>query len=224
MNKEAKIGSDPADSATMAALLDAIDRTDQHTQRSLAARLDIALGLANTLLKRCVSKGLVKIRTAPPRRYAYYLTPKGFAEKSRLVAEYLTVSLNFFRRARGQYEDSFSALAARGIRSVAIAGCGELAEIALLSASAANLEVTAIIAAGRNEAYFHGRPIVADWEAAQKLGAKAVAIADSTAPQTVYNQLRNLLCDEYLIAPSLLHVVPSKNGTPYEPAPEWPKP
>ena len=65
MNKEAKIGSDPADSATMAALLDAIDRTDQHTQRSLAARLDIALGLANTLLKRCVSKGLVKIRTAP---------------------------------------------------------------------------------------------------------------------------------------------------------------
>lgn len=104
----------PDDAATMAALLDAIGSGDQHTQRSLAGRLDIALGLANALLKRCVSKGLVKIQNAPARRYAYYLTPKGFAEKARLVAEYLETSLSFFRRARGQYEEGFARLAAQG--------------------------------------------------------------------------------------------------------------
>lgn len=213
MNKPLGKSADPSvDAATMAALLDAIDRTDQHTQRSLAERLDIALGLANALLKRCVSKGLVKIQSAPARRYAYYLTPKGFAEKSRLVAEYLTFSLDFFRRARGQYEEAFASLAARDVKSVAIAGSSDLAEIALLSASAAGLEVAAIIAPGRNEASFQGRPIVADWAAAQKLGAKAVAIADSMAPQEVYNQLREALPAEYLIAPPLLHVVTSENG------------
>lgn len=209
MNKPAgKPSDDAVDAATMAALLDAIDRTDQHTQRSLAGRLDIALGLANALLKRCVSKGLVKIQNAPARRYAYYLTPKGFAEKSRLVAEYLTFSLDFFRRARGQYEEAFAALAARGIKTVAIAGSGDLAEIALLSASAAGLDVAGVIAPGRNEASFHGRPIVSDWAAAEKLGAEAVAIADTVAPQQAYNEFSRNLAAERLIAPPLLHVVP----------------
>ena len=45
----------------MVALLAAVGDSDQHTQRSLAGRLDVALGLANALLKRCVSKGLIKI-------------------------------------------------------------------------------------------------------------------------------------------------------------------
>jgi hypothetical protein len=109
MNKITGKPAEPAaEAAIMAALLDAIGRTDQHTQRSLAGRLNIALGLTNALLKRCVAKGLVKIQNAPARRYAYYLTRKGFAEKSRLVAEYLTVSLAFFRRARGQYEEIFA--------------------------------------------------------------------------------------------------------------------
>src|SRR3546814_11880534 len=64
--------------------------------------MGVALGLANALLKRCAAKGLVKIQNAPARRYAYYLTPKGFAEKSRLVAEYLEPSLHFFRGSRSQ--------------------------------------------------------------------------------------------------------------------------
>ena len=47
-----------------------------------------------------MKKGFVKAKAAPYKRYAYYLTPKGFNEKSRLVAQYLEVSLDFFRTAR----------------------------------------------------------------------------------------------------------------------------
>lgn len=201
-----KPASDNQDAATMVALLEAIGSGDEHTQRTLATRLGVALGMANMLLKRCAAKGLVKIQNAPARRYAYYLTPKGFAEKSRLVAEYLEVSLNFFRGARSQYEDAFTALAARGIRRVALSGSGELAEIALLSASAAGIEVVAIIAPGRNIAVFHGRPIVADLAAAQALKAEAVAIADSQQPQSAYDRLRDALPADRLIAPRLLHI------------------
>lgn len=196
----------PDDAATMAALLDAIGSGDQHTQRSLAGRLDIALGLANALLKRCVSKGLVKIQNAPARRYAYYLTPKGFAEKARLVAEYLETSLSFFRRARGQYEEGFARLAAQGVRAVAIAGSGELAEIALLSASASGLEVVAVIAPGRNEAGFHGKPVVGDVAAAQRAGAEAIALCDSQSPQKTFDLLRQNLPADRIIAPQLLHI------------------
>lgn len=193
------------EAATLVALLAAVGDSDQHTQRSLAVRLGVALGLANALLRRCVSKGLIKIQNAPARRYAYYLTPKGFAEKGRLVAEYLESSLTFFRRARTQYEEAFAGLAARGITRIAIAGSGELAEIALLSASATGLAVSAVIAPGRN-ADFHGRPIVRDLGAAMALGAEAVVIADATAPQAVYDDLQPLLPADRLVAPRLLHV------------------
>lgn len=196
----------PQDAATMVALLAAVSDSDQHTQRSLAGRLDVALGLANALLKRCVSKGLIKIQSAPARRYAYYLTPKGFAEKSRLVAEYLESSLNFFRHARGQYEELFVALAGRGISRIAIAGSGELAEIAMLSASAAGISVQAVIAPGRNVPHFHGHAVVADLAAALAQGAEAVVIADSSAPQAVYDRICATIPVDRVLAPRLLHV------------------
>lgn len=206
MNEQPPKSSESHDAATMVALLAAVSDSDQHTQRSLAGRLDVALGLANALLKRCVSKGLIKIQNAPARRYAYYLTPKGFAEKSRLVAEYLESSLNFFRHARGQYEELFVGLAARGITKVAIAGSGELAEIAMLSASATGITVQAVIAPGRNAPDFHGHPIVSDLAAALARGAIAVVIADSSAPQAVYDRICAAIPVDRVLAPRLLHV------------------
>ena len=75
-------------------MLHAVDREESLSQRGLAAKLNIALGLTNSYLKRCVRMGLIKVRKIPPNRYAYYLTPKGFGEKSRLTANYLLRSFN----------------------------------------------------------------------------------------------------------------------------------
>ncbi|NIQ08836.1 MAG: winged helix-turn-helix transcriptional regulator, partial [Gammaproteobacteria bacterium] len=72
-------------------ILQAIEQNNDVTQRHLASHLGVALGLANSYLKRCVRKGLVKIQHVPANRYLYYLTPKGFAEKSRLTAKYLSI-------------------------------------------------------------------------------------------------------------------------------------
>jgi len=97
-------------------LLSAIEQDSRVTQRSLSRDLGIALGLANAYLKRCATKGLIKVSQVPLNRYAYYLTPKGFSEKSRLTAEYLTVSFNFFRDARAQCSSLFDHAARLGIR------------------------------------------------------------------------------------------------------------
>ena len=95
------------------------------TQRSLALRLGIAVGLANAYIKRCVRKGWVKAQAVPAKRYAYYLTPKGFSEKSRLVGEYLTSSLGFFRKARAQCADCLAYGHTRGWRRLALVGDGD---------------------------------------------------------------------------------------------------
>src|SRR3984957_3557519 len=113
-------------------------------QRALARQIGTSVGLVNALVHRAVHKGLIKIKEAPARRYAYYLTPKGFAEKSRLVAEYLDYALSFFRTARQEYNDVFARCPAAGARRVILCGAGELAEIATLAANGVDVELVGV--------------------------------------------------------------------------------
>src|SRR4029078_9341713 len=109
----------PESSRIMLGLLDAVEQDRAQSQRLLASELGIALGLVNAYLKRSVKKGLVKVRSAPTRRYAYYLTPRGVAEKSRLTVEYLSSSFEFFRRARSDCPQTFEQAKANGLNRVA---------------------------------------------------------------------------------------------------------
>src|SRR5215475_13692916 len=126
-------------------LLDNVAGQELPNQRALARKIGISVGLVNALVHRAVRKGLIKIQQAPARRYAYYLTPKGFAEKSRLVAEYLDYSLSFFRTARQEYGDVFAHCAAAGRRRIVLCGVGELAEIATLAPNGVDVELVAVL-------------------------------------------------------------------------------
>ena len=94
-------------------------------------------------------------------RYAYYLTPRGFAEKSRLTAEYLAASLDFFRRARRDCSVLLDACAVRGWRRIVLYGAGELAEIAALSATEKEIEIICVIDREAGARRCAGRPIMA---------------------------------------------------------------
>ena len=115
-------------------ILEAIEARSDVTQRHLANRLEIAMGLANSYLKRCVRKGLIKFQQAPANRYLYYLTPQGFAEKTRLTKEYLSASFDFYRQAGRSLSSLFEQCSANGARRVVFAGVSELAEIGSLRA------------------------------------------------------------------------------------------
>ena len=111
-------------------LLAEIDRNPSISQRQLSVNLGVSIGIVNWHMKRFVTKGLVKLQTAPVRRYLYYLTPAGFAEKARLTAEYLRVSFDIFRRGRLQYEALFGICAASHWGNVIFLGDSELVELA----------------------------------------------------------------------------------------------
>ena len=151
-------------------VLTSIERDSTINQRKLANELGIALGLANAYLRRCVRKGLIKMSQVPLNRYAYYLTPQGFAEKSRLTAEYLAVSLDFFRRSRGDCVALLRQCEALGWRKVALYGAGDLAEIAVLSASETAVEVICIIDSRLTGRRSGGLPVVRYVAAAQTRG------------------------------------------------------
>ncbi len=152
-------------SRIMLGLLDAVEQERAHSQRHLASELGIALGLVNAYLRRCVKKGLVKVRHAPARRYAYYLTPQGFAEKSRLTVEYLSFSFGFFRKAKTDCSELFAAAKASGVQNVLLVGQSDLAEIAALCAIEQAIRIVGLVQDGATQDRFVGLRVFPDFDA-----------------------------------------------------------
>jgi DNA-binding MarR family transcriptional regulator len=143
-------------------LLNAIEARSDVTQRHLADRLGVALGLANSYLKRCVRKGFVKVTQAPANRYLYYLTPQGFVEKSRLTRDYLAASLDFYRRASDSMVRALEDCQARGAQRVLLAGVSELAEIASVRCHDCGLEIVGTFDPNQARSRFLGKPVCRD--------------------------------------------------------------
>ena len=137
-------------------LLSSVETDGERSQRRIASELGIALGLVNAYLKRCIKKGLVKVHDAPARRYAYYLTPQGFAEKSRLTVQYLSYSFSFFRLAKSDCVRVFEQAKASGFNRLVLAGRSDLAEIAILCAVEAGVVIVAVVDPNCEDARFVG--------------------------------------------------------------------
>ncbi|MBI3453590.1 MAG: winged helix-turn-helix transcriptional regulator [Rhodospirillales bacterium] len=201
---------DEDDSQLILGVLNAVHANSQLTQRSIARELGIALGLANTYLKRCARKGLIKIAHAPARRYAYYLTPKGFSEKAHLTAEYLAYSFGFFRRARNQCDELLALAAERGWQKLALAGAGDLAEIATLCAREYPVTIVGVIDPAFPGDQFAGLSVAPTRVAFGDV--EAVIVTDLKTPQATWDALTGLLPPGRVLAPKLLHIRPP--GTP----------
>jgi EPS-associated MarR family transcriptional regulator len=78
-----------------------LEKSPDISQRDLAKALGISLGGVNYSLRALVEKGMVKAQNFSSSdnklAYAYILTPRGLAEKSKLTA-------NFLKRKVAEYE------------------------------------------------------------------------------------------------------------------------
>jgi DNA-binding MarR family transcriptional regulator len=130
------------------------------SQRELAKRLGIALGLVNSYLKNFAAKGFIRIKNYPQNRYAYLLTPNGIAEKARLAYQHVNYFTSLYTVTRQDYLLLFRGLEERGVSQVIFCGVDEVAEIAWLSLLEAELVLAGVIddsGAGRS---FMGRPVL----------------------------------------------------------------
>jgi len=205
MDESRRLAVSPEDEALITlGLLTAVEGDSSITQRSIARHLDIALGLANAYVKRCMRKGFIKVTAAPANRYAYYLTPRGFSEKSRLTAEYLRVSFNFFRGAREQCGLLLRECADREWRRVALVGVGDLAEIATLCATESPIELLGIVDPDAEVDSLAGYKVVG---ALGDLGeVDAVIITDFSNGQAAFERMVGVIGADRVLAPPLLNI------------------
>ena len=136
-------------------ILTAIGEGTPLTQRALAQRVGVALGLANLCVKRLARKGYIKVvefqgKPAARKRLRYLLTPKGLAEKTRLSYEHAVYALHLYRRTRQTLRESLGSLRERGLARLALYGTGDAAELAYLTLKEYGLEPVAVYAPAPN--------------------------------------------------------------------------
>jgi DNA-binding MarR family transcriptional regulator len=137
-------------------LLEEMEKEKPATQRDLARKLNVSLGLVNSFIKRLANKGYFKISTIPKNRVRYILTPKGVAEKSRLTYEYIQYSYLFYRNARKELNDLFARLESQRVQRIVFLGAGDLAEIAYISLQNSPIRLVGIVDEKRKGERFLG--------------------------------------------------------------------
>jgi DNA-binding MarR family transcriptional regulator len=164
----------------------------------------VALGLANSYLKRCVRKGLIKVSQAPANRYLYYLTPTGFAEKSRLTAQYLSHSLSFYRKAGESCLRVFDRCERNGWQTLLLCGISDLAEIATLRAMERSILIVGIYDPISKGTMFLNRPVWTEYSMAEK--HDACMLTELQTPGKAHADLLNHLDRSRVLVPDVLRL------------------
>jgi DNA-binding MarR family transcriptional regulator len=183
-------------------LLTELEKGEPVSQREIAGRLGIALGLVNSYLKTLVKKGCVQVKAYPRNRYAYLLTPKGFAEKGRLAYRHLGNYHKLYRITRQESLELFRALRARGVKRVAFCGVDDLTEIAYLSLCEAGLALATVMDV-EGGGTFLALPVVSLEEGVRGVGEVPIVITCLPRADQLKTALRELgVAERDIVAPA----------------------
>ncbi len=185
-------------------ILQTIEQQNDVTQRHLADHMGVALGLANSYLKRCVRKGLVKIKQVPANRYFYYLTPQGFAEKSRLTAKYLSISFDFYRNASRSFNQIFNECEKKNIQKILFCGVSELAEIAAIRSQDHRIQIVGIFDPSSTQSRFLNFTVWQDLADASPFDA--CLVTELNNPLSIYQRLLTDMDRELIFIPAILGI------------------
>ena len=161
------------------------------TQRELAGKVGIALGLANAILKRMAHKGFIQVRNLDARRLGYSITPKGMQEKSRLAYRYMERTVGFYKQLRYRVKHNLLAARATGVRRVAIYGINDVAEVVFLTLQELGMELVVVASPRHAGESWLGRTVLGP-EALRSTGIDAVLVTDLNRLPGSYPELDGL--------------------------------
>lgn len=125
-------------------ILKHVEQSPRLNNRLAASKLGCSVKLSHELLSKMVSRGLLHVKKLHSRRWDYFLTPHGMAEKARLTLEFLEFSMQFYKEARKQSSGLCRDLAEHGITRIGFIGAGDLAEIVYLGVKEWDLELVEV--------------------------------------------------------------------------------
>jgi len=126
-------------------LLEELERNPIISQRELSHKFGIALGVTNACLKRMARKGLIRIRGFDHRRIGYYLTPKGFVEKSKLTFHLVSGIVQHYSELKQVIAERLLEMQREGMKRIVFYGLSDEMEVAYVTLQGVNLKLVGIV-------------------------------------------------------------------------------
>ncbi len=126
-------------------LLEELEKNPIVSQRELSHKFGIALGVTNACLKRMVRKGWIRIRGFDHRRIGYYLTPKGFVEKSRLTFHLVSGIVQHYSELKQVIGERLLEMERDGRERIVFYGVSDEMEVAYITLQGVNLKLIGIV-------------------------------------------------------------------------------
>lgn len=86
-----------------------LQENPEMSQRELAEAVGVSVGGIHYVLNTLIDKGLVKLgnftASEDKRRYAYILTPKGFAQKALIIKRFLARKIEEYEALKSEIEE-----------------------------------------------------------------------------------------------------------------------
>lgn len=172
-----------------------IEKNPSTTQRSLARKLNISLGLTNSILKNLISRGWIKAKKDTGRKLLYIITPQGMANVSRLMYTRFQETLHYYHYTKDLLTTYLIKLYQQGEKTVNIYGTGQLAEITYYAGISTPLKLDAIISDDPSKEKFLGHQTISienflsQYSNHNNLSSKKIIILSTNNPEKLTKEI-----------------------------------
>jgi len=172
-------------------LLEEVSKNSAISQRKLSSSLGVALGVTNACLKKMIRKGHIKVKGINHKRIAYYLTPEGFTEKTRLTYHFLQHTVSYYKNLKQKVTSKLDLISSSGARRIVFYGAGEVMEVAFICLQETNLELMGIVDDSLDK---QGKKIfgftIGDMESVKLLKPEAALISSIRYKDRIFSNLK----------------------------------
>jgi len=175
-------------------LLQELEKNPVISQRELSNKFGIALGVTNACLKRMVRRGWIRISGLNRRKIGYFLTPKGFAEKTKLTLNLISWTIQHYSTLKDHIARRFLEMEREGVKRIVFYGVSDEMEVAYVTLQGVDITLIGII-----EDEERGRPKkifgfeLKDVHQIGELNPDAVLITSIIGKEERIIKLRNIL-------------------------------
>jgi DNA-binding MarR family transcriptional regulator len=126
-------------------LLQELEKNPVISQRELSHKFGIALGVTNACLKRMARRGWIRVMNLDHRKIGYYLTPKGFAEKTKLSLHLISWTVRHYVELKDIMVKKLLEMENKGVKHIVFYGVSDEMEVAYITLQGVNLKLVGIV-------------------------------------------------------------------------------
>jgi len=149
--------------------LNELKQNPSTSQRSLASKLNISLGLTNEILQNLIKRGWIKASKLKGRKWLYLVTPAGMSKATQFAFQRFQDTQKHFWDAVNIIISLLEILHQKGKKKLIILGKNQYTKLILLASTDSPIELTMIISDDQSTKKFLGHQVVSSDEFIQKL-------------------------------------------------------